>query len=160
MWRRALASRYMCDLELLWRFARWYGPQFDDFVVAKARGDTKEVVRLTQIVLERLKTRFDAAARDFALEWVTKNPGDQTQLHSSSFHPITAPAAAFYPQDVFRPMYVGLPPELSRVVAELRVVRLAAWPRDVFRLLVRRYIIPAQHQDALDKAGIARLFRW
>jgi hypothetical protein len=159
MLRRPNAIRWHCDVELLWRFARWYGPQFDEFLVAKVKGDKEAIVRLTLIVIERVKMRFEKAAREFELEWVTKNPGGQGQLHTSSFHPITAPASAFYPAKSFRPMYVGLTPELSRVVAELRVARMAAWPRDVFLMLVRRYVIPAVHRDALNSAGIASLFR-
>jgi hypothetical protein len=144
---------------MLWRYARWYGPQFDDFLVAKAKGDEKEVVRLTQIVIGRVKARFDAALRGFELEWVTKNPGAQGQLHTSSFHPITAPASAFYPPQNFRPMYIGLSPQISRVIAEMRVTCLAAWPRDVYLMLLRRYVIPAMHRDALSAVGLESLFR-
>jgi hypothetical protein len=160
MWRRALTTnRRFWDVELMWRFARWYGPQFDEFLVAKTKGDEKEVVRLTQIVIERAAARFVAATRDFELEWITKNPGAQGQLHTSSFHPVTAPASAFYPPKNFRPMYIGLSPEISRVVAEMRVTCLAAWPRDVYLMLVRRYVIPAVHRDALSAVGLESLFR-
>jgi hypothetical protein len=159
MCRRATAARRTCDMELLWRFARWYGPQFDEFLLAKIKGDEVEILRITYKVIERMKECFDAALRDFELEWVTKNPGAQGQLHTSSFHPITAPASAFYPPQNFRPMYIGLSPQISRVIAEMRVTYLAAWPRDVYLMLVRRYVIPAVHRDALNAAGIAALFR-
>ncbi len=63
------------------------------------------------------------------------------------------PARQWYPRDLYEPTLSGLPPRFAPVFRQLRQQHagFAALPRDVMRLLMRCYIVPAIADDVIEQ---------
>lgn len=138
---RALRRRGF-NLHLLCRYERWYGKDFDAFLLAKVANQEVEIRAITNRLVERVQLVFDEAVRASSkpLEWITKNPGRQW---TSSFQPIESNARSFYGK-CYSPFVVGLPQDISCELYRLRKFHhgWAALPRSLYERIVLLYLLP------------------
>ncbi len=97
-----------------------------------------------------------ARAKARVREWLigAQQPGLQWErTHGWGHVPDTMPARQWYPRDLYEPTLSGLPPRFAPVFRQLRLrhAGFAALPRDVMRLLMRCYIVPAVADDIIEQ---------
>ncbi len=148
MYRRRATSQYERGSNVLVRYQRWFGADAPAFVMAKMTGDKVAMDAIVSLKVAQIEAILHEAARANSkpLSFLTVDPGRQW---TGSFNPIDEPAADFY-GTFYRPTLIGLP---SFETVFLCKVILRGFPRDLFRLIVVGYVIPAICYHTLHTAG-------
>ncbi len=147
LYKRRASSRYRSGDNVLERYKKWFGDQAVEFVVAKMKNDQAAIDTVVARTVDTIKRRLEAAARNFKpLAFLTIDPGRQ---FTGSFKPIIAPAREWY-KERYVPTLIGMP---SFEMVWLMKQILYGMPKDLFRLIVVSYVIPAIARHNIEKAG-------
>ena len=131
-------------------YKRWFGPDAREFIMAKFENNLEAMDDICARTVVRIQEVLRECARENArpLKFITIDPGRQTPL-TGSFKPVWEPAAAYYPAELYRPTYVGLPSlELSWVLKA--AFNEFGFPRDLQNHIVRDYIVPMYAHHVID----------
>ena len=154
------------NLAHLSAFDRWFSAEdFREILFAKLARDDERVASFTGKLVKHVQGEMMRAQRACAeLKWVTENPGRQ---HTASFHPLEdGKKRDWYrsknakAQGDLRDAHAFLPPAIAELITYLRCynVQWNALPRDLFRMLMLDYVVPAWHFKVLRKYSLDHFF--
>ncbi len=148
MYKTRASKQYEMGSNVLVRYQKWFGAEAPAFVMAKMTGDSVALEAIVARKVAQIQAVLHEAVQNSTkpFSFLTVDPGRQW---TGSFNPINEPAASFYGAH-YRPTHIGMP---SYEMVFLCKVILRGFPRDLFRLIVVGYVIPAICNHTLHAAG-------
>lgn len=139
-------------LPILRMVKRWFGEDAVAFFEAKVNDDYEALERIKCRTIARISANFETA-KHLPLKFITIDPGRQ---YTGSFNPIFEHPTKFYGTTQYRPLYIGIRPEIRSIVWQIG--KHFKMPNDVIRYLCR-FVAFACALHEVEKCGFAEWTR-